>query len=340
MENKCEQARQKYYDALEKLKVMFESFKGGLESNIKQQLLKESEKLSQELQELFNQIKFPEKIKESLTAEYKKCIEDMKWYELIKEDKERGEFYYEADYDGTNEEDENGNQVKGKNFEGHKYKMPKLKDILNKLTVKQIKLIQEMEANGLKPKLQLTPIGYNIKTIAGKLDAKKDEIGGLFTYETYVWKEKLDQELIYEAKSFKASNDGKKKYVKEGLTKSQYIKKYKGWVIDIVATKQEMEEEKPGTNAQKTEAFMQEAIQKGYRGLSYESYLLAQMQALKVDPQKPLDTVNFTILPESSLTDSRLIARAYWDFGQVSLRGYCSDYDNLCLRLRGSVRVF
>ncbi|MBD3327863.1 hypothetical protein GF340_01010 [Candidatus Peregrinibacteria bacterium] len=275
----------------------------------------------------------PEALKESLERAHAEELEKWQWYGVL-ETNENGKLKYTADYDGTHEKN---NQ--GENFTGQSFEVPTISEVLTQLTPEQIELIKAMEAAGEEPRLQLTPLALNIRTLAGKLDVKKEAIGEPFTEDTYVWDEIKDAELIYEAASFQASEDGKELHTTNGLTKSQYINKYGGWAIEIVATKQNLTDTKEGTNAQKTEKYMEEAIQKGYRGLTYESYLSAQMQRLKADPENQLDKETFTILPDSNLTSPRDVATADWDVAQVDVTGSFADHDNHTLRCRRSVRV-
>ncbi len=276
------------------------------------------------------QAELPPELKESLERAHAEELEKWHWYGVL-ETNENGQLTYKADYDGSHEE---GNT--GENFTGQSFEAPTIQEVLTQLTTLQIELIKEMEAAGEEPRLQLTPLALNIRTLTGKLDAKKSEIGEPLADDTFVWDEIKDEELLYEASSFKASQDGKELHITNGLTKSQYIKKYKGWAIEIVATKQNLEDTKEGTNARKTEKYMQEFIPKGYRGLTYESYLSAQMQRLKTDPAKPLDKNTFTILPDSGLTEQQNIVGACWCADQVVLCGHIAD---LLLRCRRSVRV-
>ena len=75
----------------------------------------------------------------------------------------------------------------------------------------------------------------------------------------------------------------------------------------------------------------------GYRGLGYETYLTAQMEALRRG--KPLEKNFWTILPDSSLTDQGIIANGLWFVDRVRLSGYDADLQDFGFRFRRSVRV-
>jgi hypothetical protein len=231
-----------------------------------------------------------------------------------------------------------------------------MEEILNRLTPEQCRLYKEMEEQALEPKLQLTPMALKLRTISGKLDARKEEINKaagkqLFKTDTYIWDEKEDGEindsqLRYEPDEFEASADGKSLQIKGGKTRSEIIRENGGWLVEIVSTKAELDadadkqtdaEGNEYTNAQKTARYMLEARIQGYSGLGYENYLVSQMSALKKG--RPIDAKYLTILPESSFTNQEIVAIGRWLGGLVGLGRNGSSNRNGNLRFRRSVRV-
>lgn len=302
-------------------------------------------------------------IQEDLEKDYQRTIETLRFYDqlpdpdnagelisspLLQEDSDKpGTYFYEADYDGTGEAD-----GKGEDFRGKKFIMPTFAEVLSWLTSDQVKLYKEMKEQGLEPRLRLTPIAMTIRSMGKRIDAKKAELE-INTDDTFVLGTIKDHELIYEAEEFMAIDDGKKLGITGGQSKSQWVKEQNGWVVDIVATKEELtadedkktKEIKKGkktktveyTNAEKTEKYMEDAKNRGYSGLGYETYLTAQMDALR--EKKPLDGKTWTILPASSLKDQDTIAVGYWFDDYVLLSGDGAEYQDDVFRFRRSVRV-
>lgn len=275
---------------------------------------------------------------------------------LLKEAPESpGKFFYEADYDGSTEAGGSG-----ENFAGEKFTLPGFEEILKRLTANQIKLYNEMKEKGLAPALQLTPIAMSIRTLGEMIDAKREELI-INTSDTFVWEEikELDiealkeQELLYDAENFEAIEDGYKLRVSRGKSKSAIIRENQGWVINFVATKQNFDEDEDKkaktvkigeitgeiglSNAGKIAMYMKEAQEKGYTGLGYESYLTAQMEALRNG--QPLDSSQYTILPNSTFTNYEIIASGYWCGDHVFLDNEIVDINNEYIRFRCSVRV-
>lgn len=313
-------------------------------------------------------------IQEDLEKDYQRSIETLQFYgkkdpetdefqPFLQEDPENpGTYFYEADYDGSGETiPDPADPTKrienpvAEDFSGKHFTMPTFPEMLSWLTTDQVKLYNEMKEQGLEPKLQLAPIAMNIRTMGQMIDAKRAELE-INTSDTYVWDGIKDHELIYEADEFKAIDDGKKLQVSGGKSKSKLISEHNGWLIDIVSTKQNLEADEDKktmldvdvdrggesteveyTNAEKTEKYMEDCKERGYNGLSYETYLTAQMDALR--NKKPLEERGFTILPASSLTNQDIVAYGFWNDDRVDLDRY-GAYDRLDnLRFRRSVRV-
>lgn len=311
-------------------------------------------------------------IQADLEKDYQKSIETLQYFgtkdetgeftSLLQEDAENpGTYFYEADYDGSAETIPDPADSTSRipnptaaNFTGHRFTMPTLPEVLSWLSAEQIKIYKEMKEKGLEPKLQLTPIAKSIRSLAKSVADKREGPGGLEEIlgkklqadTVYVWDDIKDHELVYDASGFKAIDDGKKLQVTGGKSKSQLINENKGWIIDFVATKQNIDADedkktkKVGakdielTNAEKTEKYLQDYPE---QGLGYEAYLLAQMEALRSG--NPLEKATWTILPGSSLTDQNIIAYGYWDDDYVRLHRVLAGHQLDNLRFRRSVRV-
>lgn len=266
------------------------------------------------------------RIKQTLEKDYDDSIQTMTFYDLLNPDGRT----YTADY---------------AEFTGQKFPLPTKSEILSRLTPKNLKLYQKMEIQGLQPKLQITPIAFKIRTLAQKLDAKK--AGMENTGNTYICEEIKDEELQYAPTSIKASPDGQEIQITGGLTKSQWIRKNAGLLIDIVPLKPEMsvdpkiQNAKDGTtinyNAFLAEKYAAETKKAGFTPMSYESYLLAQMQAIKAGA--PLESINYSLLLDSNLKPPQHLACAGWNGVNVSLDKDISAIRDDSLRLRASVRV-
>ncbi len=318
-------------------------------------------------------------IQEDMERDYNRSVETLKFYDklpdptdpaklisapLLHEDPEKpGKYYYLADYDGRNEIiTDPADSTKripihsAENFTGKKFTMPTCAEVLSWLTVDQVRLYNEMKSNGLKPKLQLSPIALNIRTMGRRIDAKRAYLT-FSTDNTCILDNIKDDELVYEAESFKAIEAGKKLQITGGKSKSQWIKDNNGWAIDIVATKQNLDPDADKktktitvdgrttevelTNAEKTEKYMQEFRANGYGGLSYETYLTAQMNALRAG--KPLERFDdywpWTILPESLLHKQEIIAYGRWLGFFIHLKWIDAGEKSNGFRTRRSVRV-
>ncbi len=97
-----------------------------------------------------------------------------------------------------------------------------------------------MEYLGLEPKLQITPIALQISTLGKKIDAKRAKLK-ISPSDTFVWEDIKDEDLLYAPTSIKAINGYEGIEIEGGKTKSQWIKDNKGFLIDIVPTKENLE---------------------------------------------------------------------------------------------------
>ncbi len=307
-------------------------------------------------------------IQDDLERDYNRSVETLKFYDklpdpansaklitapLIRENPENpGTYFYEADYDGSAETIPDPTDLTKRipntdavNFVGTKFTMPTCAEVLSWLTVDQVRLYNEMQVQGLEPKLQLSPIALNIRTIGRRIDAKRAELR-INRQNTFVWDQIKDNELIYEADKFEAIEDGKKLKITGGKSKSHWINENNGWTIDIVATKEDLHENNDRililTNPEKTEKLMKEFRAEGYSGLGYETFLTAQMDAVRRG--KPLENGHWiatpcTVLPESSLYAQNNISIGYWSDGHFYLYACSADskFDSFCIRR--SVRV-
>ncbi|MBD3331171.1 hypothetical protein GF354_06655 [Candidatus Peregrinibacteria bacterium] len=261
---------------------------------------------------------------EKLRADYNECGEILTEFEILKE----GETSYVSDYRET---------------AGIEYEMPSWEEVFMSITREQLQLYRQMEEEGLEPKLQLTPIGLNIRTLASKIDDHRtmpNQIG------TYIWNGINDEELKYEPDSYDASDPTILK-TNGGKSKGEWIKENRGWLIDIVATKQNLDpdpkiqkdfEDEEYTSAQKTKMYHEKFKREGFSGLSYESYIIAQMRSLK--ERKPLEVKCWTILPDSSIANrEKCVSNGGWYDVQFLLSGGDANSRNYYLRCRPSVRV-
>ncbi len=295
----------------------------------------------------------------TLSADYLKATENLAWYGIL-ESAEDGKRFYTADYDGSSELD-----GKGENFTGKKITIPEFSEVIGWLTPANAALYREYKEKGLEPRLQLTPLALKLRTLAGKLDAKKAEINAragseLIKKDTFIWDKKetgeIDEsQLCYEPEQFEASEDGKSLTVGNGLTKSELINKYNGWLVQIVPMKQDLDADpdkiskeitKDGKakkieliNAEKSALYMKEARGRGESGMGYEDDLIAQMNSLAGAPPKPLEKDYWTILPESTFTKKEIVAGGFWCDDRVDLGGGGSSSQFRNLRCRRSVRL-
>ena len=263
-------------------------------------------------------------MEEDVSSDYNTVEKNLDWYGLL-ETAEDGRKFYTADYDGTAEAG-----GKGYNFMGKKFRMPTLPEILKGLTPDQIKLYNEYRGKGLKPYLQLTPIAVKIRTLAGKFDRKMKN-------NTFI-SEMDERKLIYEPQTVEASADGQELIVKNGLTKSQLIDKYEGWMVRIICRKTESDKGLGSpTIGRQASQYMKSSMKRGESGMSYEDYLMLQMNALAGDYPKPLDQEVWSLLPGSSSTEG--VPAGSWAHDRVILDRMHSDQQNAQVGIRHSFLV-
>ncbi len=277
-----------------------------------------------------------------LALDYQDSIATLEEFKVV-ERKENGEIFYKGDYDGRKEA---GGE--GKNFTDAEFTMPTLESIFARMTPEKIKLYAEMKEQGLEPKLQLTPIAKTIRSLAKHIDGYKGYPKK--TVDTFVWDEITDEELIYEPEDYETNNDGKELITIGGNTKSKWIEENNGWIVDMVATIEELEADpeiqknannQEYANAEKTVRYHKKNKSRGYRGMNYESYAVAQMRALRNG--KPLDrwrdsTIN--TLTDSSIQNTTLVAFGYWSSYHLSLVRSGAGGQDDSLRWRRTVRVY
>lgn len=283
-----------------------------------------------------------EKIFEDLEKQYEEQVEVWKFYNLAKENKEKpGTYFYEGSYDGSKEA-----SGKGENFANMKFQLPTFHEVVRKFTKKEVKLYKEMLEQGLEPQLQITPIAMNIRDLAKKIDAKREDLK-INKNDTYISRKMKDEELQYAPTSVRAIQNGKRIEIRGGKGKSEWIKENKGYLIDIVPMKRDLEADesiqkdkksgKVNYNAVQAENYFQKLKKAGLVSMGFESYLLAQMRALKAG--KPIETDTGTLLLDSGLTDSQFLAVGRWGVAGVLLDGSDADGQFVALRCRGAARV-
>lgn len=270
-------------------------------------------------------------VREELEKDYDDSVQVMKFFNLLNSDGQS----YTADYG---------------EFANKRFILPGKEEILKSLTPGKFRLYQKMKADGLEPKLQITPIAFEIRTLGKRIDAKKAELEkemGIGMTETYVSGGVGDAELRYEPTSVKAVKGGKKIKITGGVSKSEWIKRHGGFLVDFVPMKQNLKADPEvqmaadrktvNFNAVQADKYFTKLGAAGLKPMSYESYLLAQMRALKAGV--PLEKDNYTLLLGSNLTDSQYLAYGGWGGVGVDL-GRFFGADRLGdLRLRGSVGV-
>lgn len=306
--------------------------------------LDEVEVILSELESLLSglDIKEIKHIRQNIEKDYAEILEIWKFYEILNPDGRT----YTADYDGTAEAGNHGkNSPAGTDFTGQKFTIPTLPEVFSFLRPAKMKLYLQMEKDGLEPKLQITPIALNIRTLAQKIDAKRQQLK-ICASDAYVWDEIKDTKLQYAPTSIKAIKGGMEIEIKGGKSKSEWIIENQGYLIDLVPTKQELEADPAIQKDQlgdvnytpvQAERYLTKAKQAGYSPMSYESLLLAQMRAIKVG--KPLHKSDFTSLLDSNLRSSHGSTMGCWSKDRVYLaRCYGNNRSDL-LRLRSTVRV-
>ncbi|MBD3330010.1 hypothetical protein GF354_00600 [Candidatus Peregrinibacteria bacterium] len=272
-----------------------------------------------------------------LALDYQDSIETLNHYELLTPDNS-----YTPDYEYTNPEkpEQNFNRKEP-------YPMPTLAQIFENLSEEQLLLYKKMEEQGLKPRLQLTPIGLTLRKLKKQIDSHKELEN---QNNTTMWDDIQGHQLIYASKEFSVgrNSDGDDTLEKEGgISKAEWITRNDGWLVDIVATNQDFEADKKLqqdgngrwlTLGQQAVNFHNQFQKEGYSHISYEAYMLAQMRAILEG--KPLEEYSWTILLDSLTENEKLVSYGFWNRYHV---GLCYSGANLRynsgLRCRRSVRV-
>jgi len=206
-------------------------------------------------------------IKFRIALDYSNCVEVLNKYEIL----EPNQTFYISDYEAT---------------KGQKFKIPSLDQILKSLTKEDLELYKKMEENQWEPKLQLTPIGLDIHTMENNIQGKTAINAKVFA--------SIDTALTYEPTSYNCENLNILQIV-GGKSKAQWIADNKGWLVDIVATKQELpadsynqsnEEATVLTFAEKVKRYHDTDIANGYSEPSVESYFMTATHAFDIG--KPL----------------------------------------------------
>jgi len=275
--------------------------------------------------------KFPELegFKLKMGIDYRDSVDILREFGVLAE----GETSYQSDVEGL-DVDENGKP--------QRFEMPTMAEVMSWLTEKDLALYQSMEKEGLEPKLQLTPIGRSIRSLGSAIDQHLTMEG---QEETYIWNGINDEELIYEPEGYDASNPNQLVKI-GGMSKKEWVLKNKGWLVEIVATKQDLEADpaiqkdpqgQVRTVAQQTALYADKLKQEGRKGLTFESYLAAQMRALK--NQKPLEDDFWTVALDSAIADNSLVSYSDWHGDRVFLAGDGANVQFSYLRVRPSGRV-
>lgn len=286
-------------------------------------------------------------VKEDLEKDYQENIKTLRYFNLIIEDPEKpGRFYYQADYDGTTEA-----SGKGEDFAGRIYEMPTINEIMSSLIPHHVRLYRKMQQQKMKPMFQLIPIGMELRSLGMAIDQHKFSRRQLDVYiMDQLERGQLDEsQLIYEPLGLKTSEDQKKLILSGGKSKTVWIKEHEGWQIKIVSMQPELEENPaiiypnpqlvnhPHSFATQVELHLQAMQKNGFTGLSYEGYLIAQMQALRKG--KPLDIQSSTVLTDSCFNRSDFIPYGRFNNDQVCLIYEYADRQGRLLRVRPSVLI-
>ncbi len=295
---------------------------------VSDRILDEMEEVLAELEGLLYGLNSKEakRIKANLEKDYAECLKLGKFYEWLNKDGQS----YTADY---------------AEFAGQTIVIPTIKDLQARLKPTHLKLYQKMEKEGLEPKLQITPIALQISTLGKKIDAKRAELK-INVDDTYVWDAIREADLHYAPTTVQAVKGGNVIKITGGKTKSQWIKDHSGILIDIIPTKPHLEadpqiqkdsEGKAYCYGLQAEKYAKKSKQNGFTPISYESYLLAQMRALKVG--EPLETVTHCLLLDSNLPEDKTLAIGYWFDDFVYLYGNSTSLRDDYLRWRDTVRI-
>lgn len=113
---------------------------------------------------------------------------------------------------------------------GQKFAMPDIREVFSGHNRRIYWFYKRMEAAGLQPRLQLTPIGYKIDTLVRKIwpDRSAVSFGGFFS----------EGILRYQPDSVSISPDRPDHLeIRGGLSKNQWVAQHKGWIVELVPTR-------------------------------------------------------------------------------------------------------
>ncbi|MFC1616373.1 hypothetical protein ACFL21_04480 [Patescibacteria group bacterium] len=249
----------------------------------------------------------PENITKKLTLDYQECQEILNFNELLDEDGQS----YTGDYVNPNDESED--------FRDIKFEMPTIKEVLSWITPEQFEVYEQMERDGLEPKLQLTPIAYDLSTFGNKFDKHKRTNTERRSFICSINKK---NEFIYDPEGYETESFIKVKAI-GGKNKAEWIEENEGWLVEIIATKQIIEPDRDIENAKDSQGiwlkicngvkrYFDKLKEKGLSGLCCESYIMAQMRAEYEG--KPLDNGKYyTVFPSILFKSKDRISIGYWD---------------------------
>lgn len=273
----------------------------------------------------------PEGIRGNLERDYRRSVDNLEFYRVIKNGAYKGDYA---------------------EFKGLKFAVPKMKAVMEGMSANAIKLYKEMEVREEEPQLQLTPLALKIRTLGENIDDRRNKLK-INAADTFAWAGIKEKQLIYQPGTFEVTNDGKSLIITGGKSKSELIKENSGWLVSIVATKpnlnvdpDKVEKEvlidgQPQkihlTTAEKTALYMTEARLKGYEGLTYEAYMIAQMDATR--RARSLDTLTYAMLTGACFTDQERLAYGDWNEDRPRLYGRLGALHVYGIRFRRSVRV-
>lgn len=293
-----------------------------------------------------------------LLKQYNEQVQSHLYFGIIKVSEDI-KYFYEADYDGRSEKGKHGlNSPAGLDFTGETFIMPTFQEAMAWFQPDQLREYQEMLDQDLQPELQLTPLAKTLLTLAKHLDARKEDINikvghDLLSQNTAekINKPSLDEStLIYEPVEISLPKQSiHDLIITKGLSKSELIQKYHGWLVEFVSMRPELPEDSDKrhndnglklSNAEKIVKYRQKN-----RGLGYENYLVAQMKALFKPKYFLLDSYSDdsgaehqTCLPESICPTEHGLSFGMWSCGRVLLGGTHIDAPDSRFRFRRAIR--
>jgi hypothetical protein len=166
--------------------------------------------------------------------------------------------------------------------------LPTIKEVIGGLKPEQLRMYLEMEKWGVEPKLQITPIDLKLDTLKTLLLTGAEDYG----YSTVLDEIKIppdidEKELQYDVKNL-TNPRGHQIELEGGVLKWPWIGGHRGFLFDIVSTKQWVLPELRGkmdsrdfASAQLAAETFKKLSPKGYSFLSYEAYLINRWQEIR-----------------------------------------------------------